>query len=298
MPPGRQTPERRHSAGRDTRQTSGTGPATFYTYKTESAQSKRRAIVDSGACRSVVGKETLDEALRRLKLESVENSTPEIRFHRFGDSNDEHATLFAILMPFKLRNNSKTPRCDYAEFQIKFDAIEGTLPFVIGLPSLRSMKATLKFNYLSLGLHIRNEYLRVDMEADRNHAYLPFRSNSEQRSHCRVGSTATCYTPSGHIGRGGNSRGMRHRRIGDFSHSKHANGRYSAPSQCPPTLESYSDDRRSKLGDLLVSSLPSDPKRSFAGHHIKKLHLQLRNGTATQMRDVGLRAAPTLARRA
>ncbi len=207
-----------------------------------------------------------------------------MRFHRFGDSNEEHDTLFAIPMPSKLRNNVKTPRCDYAEFRIKFNVIEATLPFLIGLPSLRFMKATLNFNYLCLGLHIGNQYLRVDMKADRNHAYLPFRSNSEQRSHCSVGSTPTFYTPSGRIGRGGNSRGMYYRRVGDFPHSKHTNGRYSAPSQCPQ-LWNRILMIAVQSSEIVRSVRYHHPKQSFDARHIKKLHLQLRHGTATQMRD-------------
>lgn len=50
------------------------------------------------------------------------------------------------------------------------------MPFLIGLPSLFSMRATINFKYKSLGLHIGSDYTRIHLDHGESHILLPFSS--------------------------------------------------------------------------------------------------------------------------
>lgn len=183
---------------------------TFYTFKTSSSTSgSDGAILDSGACASVVGKETLDKMIRAMGLEGVPDGTPSRDQHRFGNHSEVHRTICAVKFPFTCSDEHGS--C-VASFDIVFDVINGELPFLIGLPSLLSMRATLNFRYKSLGLHIGTNYMRIRLEHCDSHIILPFSSKvkrverdgkaSSTGSDCRyttcirTNNATSCYQPS------------------------------------------------------------------------------------------------------
>ena len=143
------------------------------TFSLPNNPSTKGAILDSGACSSVVGKCTLDSAMRALKIDSVEDSNPKIPNHRFGCQSKPHPTLFAVLFPFRLKSTTGEP----VTFKIHFDVIEGNLPFLIGLPSLRAMRASVNCELIRLGFKLKGVFHRVKLSLDEHHLYLPFRSS-------------------------------------------------------------------------------------------------------------------------
>lgn len=73
----------------------------FYLFRTSCTQQGRRVIVDSGACKNVVGKNTLEKAMRSINLQKVDDTDISQKTHRFGNNNDNQPTLFAIKMTFQ-----------------------------------------------------------------------------------------------------------------------------------------------------------------------------------------------------
>lgn len=172
-----------------------TARPTFYTFKTSSDPKRcEGAVLDSGACTSVVGKTTLDFALRALNINEVSDGVPTRESHRFGNHTETHRTLCAVKFPFRLKD-------DYGacvgEFNIQFDVIDGSLPFLIGLPSLMAMKSNINFKYVSLGIFIESNYQRIPLVHNDGHINinLPFtatvKSDDRDRTDQPNGS-ATC----------------------------------------------------------------------------------------------------------
>lgn len=78
---------------------------TFYTFKTSSAPSSNDgAILDSGACASVVGKNSLYKALNALNIKGIPDAKQILDYHRFGDHTDQHRTICVVPFPFKYTN--------------------------------------------------------------------------------------------------------------------------------------------------------------------------------------------------
>lgn len=57
------------------------------------------AIIDSGSCSSVVGRETLDETMRQLSIHELKDEHIFQREHRFGSSNEPMRTIRAVQVP-------------------------------------------------------------------------------------------------------------------------------------------------------------------------------------------------------
>lgn len=165
---------RRGTVGGSSSGTPGTRP-TFYSFRTSSKNVSPRVIVDSGACSSVVGKNTLDKAMQTLNLEKVEDTDVKQKTHRFGNYSDNQPTIFAIKMPFHAKNvnGEKT-----VEFDVAFDVIEGDLPFLLGLPTLAAMRANVHFKYMTLSFSLHGKYHRLKLLRDGDHVYLPFAFDS------------------------------------------------------------------------------------------------------------------------
>lgn len=129
------------------------------------------AMIDSGASSSIVGKKTLDATLNNLKIERLQDARPMRVSHRFGTNPERFSTICAVSFPFR--------STDQAEplFNIQFDVIEGDLPFLVGLPSLLSMRASLNFNLKWLGI-ITGEgldsYIKLNLVQESGHILLPF----------------------------------------------------------------------------------------------------------------------------
>lgn len=106
------------------------------------------AIIDSGACTSVVGRSTLDSALAKLKIKKLVDGKPLRMHHQFGPNSEKHPTICSVHFYF-WGNDRQEPL-----FDIKFDVIDGSLPFLVGLPSLVAMRANLNFSYKWLGVKV------------------------------------------------------------------------------------------------------------------------------------------------
>lgn len=96
-------------ASRNSRRTDRSAPSqqntpvrpTFYTFKTSTTIiTSSGAVLDSGACASVVGKKTLDKTLISLGIQGIPDATPARDVHRFGNHPESHATLCAVKFPF------------------------------------------------------------------------------------------------------------------------------------------------------------------------------------------------------
>lgn len=82
--------------------------------------------------------------------------------------------MFAVVFPFHLEGQNK----EKVHFNISFDVIEGDLPFLIGWPSLRAMKANINCEHMNLGVRVNDGYHRLKLHTDDDHVYLPFKSRS------------------------------------------------------------------------------------------------------------------------
>eukprot|EP00171_Calliarthron_tuberculosum_P022319 IDg22319t1 len=300
------------------------GSCTFYTYRSVSGEKSTRAIVDSGACASVVGKDTLDSAMRIFGINSLENTPPSIGAHRFGNHDEEQKTMFAVRFPLICENAGQ--RGDDVKFYIRFDVIPGKLPFLIGFPSLKSMKANLNFKFNTLGLYLHDQYAKVPLQTDETHIYLPFSSGKKAGSTMYTFST-TCTPKSSPVDSRRNQNitekgktayelpEMAPSEVYSTSYSMHAS-RYECriPSPSMYTLEPNLKTRtlinavseattnrdpghyRLETADQdwhsprtnvtsIKKQVNSVSRKIFSPQKLKKLHLQLKHGSKTQMSD-------------
>ena len=142
------------------------------TLSTDHSVIHRGTLLDSGACSSVVGKKILDNVMQMLQLKNIRDAKPKIMAHLFGTHNEAHKISFAMLFPFEIYKSRGETIC----FMIHFNVIEGSFPFLIGLPSLWAMRASLNREFLSLVFKIREFYGGAKIFMDSNHSFLPFRS--------------------------------------------------------------------------------------------------------------------------
>ena len=219
---------------------------------------KTGAILDSGACSSVVGKNTLDEVMKMLQLRTVRDAKPKILNHRFGTQSEEHQTLFAILFPFEVKTN----RNEKVQFLIHFDVIQGNLPFLIGLPSLRAMRANINCEFLSMGFKVQGTYQRAKLCMDKYHLYLPFRAQQHTYYEHRNRIPELGLYQTGFYSRSTNSNG-----------DTFLEGVYS-----PETSNNYP---KTSSG----TEMPTSRKRTLDLNLLKKLHLQLKHGSYAAMKD-------------
>lgn len=64
--------------------------------------------MDSGACASIVGKNSLEKAMVHLKLDVISDASPERAQHRFGDHPESDHILRAVQFPFELQMRKTT----------------------------------------------------------------------------------------------------------------------------------------------------------------------------------------------
>lgn len=81
----------------------------------------------------MVGKETLHKVMRSLGLKKFDDAKVQLKVHRFGPFYEGCPSLFAVKLRFSERNADGKK---IVEFDISFDFIDGSLPFLIGLPTL------------------------------------------------------------------------------------------------------------------------------------------------------------------
>eukprot|EP00171_Calliarthron_tuberculosum_P023073 IDg23073t1 len=258
---------------------------TFYTFRSTYDKPRARAIIDSGACTSVVGKETLDKAMKELNITNLQDLKPAQAFHRFGDNNEKLQTLFAVRFPLiceRANNEGKS-----VKFHIKFDVIEGDLPFLIGLPSLRAMKACLNFHNSSLLFTLGGKMTKLKLMYDHHHVYLPFSSIQG------IGSEAlsySCYSVptdlssenktqnTSTIATSNQNSTTTESMMTHSSYVRSESGYYYRPSEEPPvqTVGYYKGSQSNHEAISLT-------RRLFDARDLRKLHLQLKHASKTQL---------------
>ncbi len=113
--------------------------------------------------------------MRSLHLQRVDDTPIRQKTHRFGNYEDEQATLFGVKMPFRATN----PRGETElEFDVAFDVIDGDLPFLLGLPSLIAMGAIINHKYLTLSFTLHSQYRRIQLLKSGDHLQLPFEAST------------------------------------------------------------------------------------------------------------------------
>ena len=91
-----------------------------------------------------------------------------LKNHRLGNYNDDQPSRFAVKMPFKnASDNSEL-------FDVAFDVIDGDLPFLLRLPSLRSMGANINHKNLTLSFNLCGKIQRFQLSLAGDHLWLPF----------------------------------------------------------------------------------------------------------------------------
>lgn len=118
--------------------------------------------------------------------------------YKCGSHAEKHKTLCAVSFPFQCKDENN---CKIADFNIGFDVIDGEFSFLIGLPALFAMSATMNFKYKSLGVIIGSRYVRISLSDDDSHMNLPF-SSTIYRIECNgsgpANDTTSQYTSSPH----------------------------------------------------------------------------------------------------
>lgn len=128
-------------------------------------------LVDSGACASVVEKDTLNQALSMLSTSHVEDARQRQMSHRFGNYEEVQTSLFGVVMPFEVKNDDKENQIG---FKVHFDRIKEDLNFLLGLPTMTSIETTTNLKYMNLSLHLEGKYCSLHIDRDKTHVYLPF----------------------------------------------------------------------------------------------------------------------------
>jgi len=247
---GRGSNSRRNNYNNSQQHSSDTTPS-FYTFHATNPKSAK-AIVDSGASCSAVGKNTLDAAMKSLGIPTLDEGPPMQEIHQFGDHDEQKKASISIKFPFNCSTTHRDGNYtkETIRFNIKFDVLEGDLPFLIGNPTLKGMKASINYEYMSFGFRINKVYHRLRLTESGNHILLDMTptDNSSNSYFSTPGKQATSlYKPT-----------------------------YTQTEQ--------KDQTKSTSSNRAVSHKPFDPK------NLKKLHLQLKHGSHTAMRDY-LRAA-------
>lgn len=147
----------------------------YYSFMSAPQSSKEPAIIDSGACASKVGKIALDEALKELGIKKIEDDKISQPEHQFEPQNKFSRTLGTVRVPFICNISTGS---EQENFKIRFDVIDGDLPFLIGLPSLRAMNANLNFNHITLSQVINNMLHRIALNYNKSQLVLPIHCKS------------------------------------------------------------------------------------------------------------------------
>lgn len=89
--------------------------------------------------------------------------------HRFGNYDRDHPSHCAIKIPFSLDVENKPL------FDVYLNVIDGDRPFLLGLPSLNCMGATVNHKYFTIAFSLQGKYPRFRLTYDGDHLFLPFK---------------------------------------------------------------------------------------------------------------------------
>lgn len=144
----------------------------FYSFMSKrNAQKQTSAIVDSGAYASIVRKATLDAALRVLNIAELKYEPVLQAKHRFGPSDAVLKTVCAIVMPAMCTTQNDV----MVQLHVRFDVIEGPLPLLIGLSTLKAMDGILSLEHSNLSVLISKMFFRIQLVNSNPHLCLPLR---------------------------------------------------------------------------------------------------------------------------
>lgn len=100
------------------------GDPLFFTYMNSEADANSpSAIVDSGSCCSVVGKETLDRAMRKLKINQLQDEPICQANHLFGSSSTQSKLFVPCEFPFGARFRKTTNPSSLTSASMSFLAV-------------------------------------------------------------------------------------------------------------------------------------------------------------------------------
>ena len=142
-------------------------------------------------------------------LTQIQTSAPSKFKHQFGNSGDPMMAIFSARLLFSVQDVKK----GRLEFALKADVIHGDHPLLLGLPSLRAMKAKINCESGTLEISINGKERKIQLQNDGNHLFLPcqkFRKCSTKPSYASVvagkslhtgaaqpgGETESYYSPS------------------------------------------------------------------------------------------------------
>lgn len=109
--------------------------------------------------------------MQQRNLNEMEDSKIVQNAHRFGNYDDENPSLFCVKMPFGGKGGSERTNVDC---DVDLDVIEGDITFLLGLPALIAIDATLNHKYLTLAPTVNGKYHRFQLFLDEDHLYIPF----------------------------------------------------------------------------------------------------------------------------
>lgn len=213
-----------------------------------------QAMEDSGACASIIDGDTIRSFQMDLDHPKFWKAEAQQVSHWFGDSSDEHQTLFAIKIPFMLRNTTSTL------FEVTFDVIRGKIPALTGSPTLQRFKAKINFRNKHFGLIIGQFYKSFVLNISHTWHYpLNYSSYNDRRVQLK------CRTARSHL--------VDHRGL-------------QRPERCAK-LVPWLRWRLTATVHRDQNQLPVDMKigrtcpMSLIFNNFKNIHLHLRNGSET-----------------
>jgi len=173
--------------------------------------------------------------------------------HKFGDHEEEKKASISVKFPFDCPTvyRDMKPTTKNLKFTVQFDVLEGDLPFLIGKPTLKAMKATINFEHMTLGIKFNNYYHRICLHDNGAHILLDFKASGN-----------TYFSTPG----------------------AHNTSTYTGITSKPVYI------RPEKNITPITPSKPASSSNQFDPKNLKKLHLQLKHGSHTAMREY-LRAA-------
>jgi hypothetical protein len=136
------------------------------------------ALIDSGAVHTVIGKATLDTMMGSLGIIQVKKCSPLSIIHRFGAHGTPIEPDFGVIIPWRVKNSTG----DIISFNFRADVLDGNHPFLIGCPTLVSMKACLDFGELALTATINGVQSVLGLMKQGNHIYLEYEPTSSKET--------------------------------------------------------------------------------------------------------------------
>lgn len=253
-------------------------PPLFYGFVSEQGSNEQPgAILDSGACASVAGKATLDAAMRSLGIPELKDELVGQQEHRFGTFDKAQKTLCAVRVPFTCSAQDGSQ----VQFHIRFDVIDGTLPFLVGLLSRKAMAAMLSFKHSNLSLVINRVLHKIQLIHNKSHLYLPLRCKSTHSRPLTDRSNITA-PPSRDVATHGPGAGLHYYTP---SAPLAADNKQAEAEETRHLTSASEDNQHITINPTIPDETKAGPsERILRKNDFFKLHKQLGHGSHTQVR--------------